>query len=90
MIKVEFELPEHSISKELSTEEYGFETEADVCKIIEHLLIRIGFKLNETKEQFKIRSQGQIQQIKTITGIVKRNKKWEYFKLKIIGGQNVS
>ena len=87
MIKVEFELPEHSISKELSTEEYGFETEADVYKIIEHLLIRIGFKLNETKEQFKIRSQGQIQQIKTI---VKRNKKWEYFKLKIIGGQNVS
>ena len=35
MIKVEFELPEHSISKELSTEEYGFETEADVYKIIE-------------------------------------------------------
>ena len=86
MIKVEFEIPDHTIEKELTTEEYGFETEAQVGQIINHLLFRIGIKLSETKEVFKIRSQGQIGQIKTITGVVKKNKEWEDFKLKIIGG----
>lgn len=90
MIKVKFEIPDHTIEKELLAEEYGFETEEEVKKIINHLLFRIGFKVDETKEQFKIRSQGQIEKIKTITGVVKRNKEWEYFKLKIIGGENVN